>query len=346
MGTKSSLEKRLAEASVDDVLKYSMGSGLKEAQRTFSAMSQSTTGVTKGGVILRGGAKPHLLGSSTKLEHNETSGEHGVLGSKQLVQYLQPSNQAGIRGCNTCGSETRGCKGACLSGSGQLGLTGGEIAKQARTQMAWEEPEKYLGLVHAEIRGHERAAAAQKRIAVVRLNGTSDVGWHRLGQVSDLLVGSRPGTQFNEYTKFDTHDVVDEEDPNPYANYHWIHSVTENTTVPRIEQIVNSANRGGRRNVAVPMRFKKGDTIPDVVQITDKQGRTIHLPTVRTSRGESAGDAHDMRHLDEPIGGAVVLRAKEVTREGRRGVFDTTGFIRPMTEGTPVMIGRRRAHNE
>jgi hypothetical protein len=342
MGNRSSLEKRLAQASVDDVLKYSTGAGLKEAQRAYSMISQSTTGTTKGGDVLRGGAKPHLLGSSTKLEHNETSGEHGVLGSKQLVQYLQPSNQAGIKGCNTCGSETKGCKGACLSGSGQLGLTGGEIAKQARTQLAWEHPDMYLGLVHSEIRKHERTSSAMRRTAVVRLNGTSDVGWHRLGQVSDLLIGSRPNTQFNEYTKFDTHDVVEHEDPNPYSNYHWIHSVTENTTVPRIEQITSSG-----RNVAVPFNIKKGDKVPDTVRLHDKQGRSIELPTVRTSRGESAGDAHDMRHLDERIGGAVVLRAKEVTREGRRGVFDQSGFIRPMEAGssTPVQISPRRPHN-
>jgi hypothetical protein len=343
MGTRSSLEKRLAEASVDDVLKYSTGAGLKEAKDAFSAMSRSTTGSTKGGDVLRGGIKPHLLGSSTKLEHNETSGEHGVLGSKQLVQYLQPSNQSGIKGCNTCGSETKGCKGACLSGSGQLGLTGGEIAKQARTKMAWEQPDMYLGLVQSEIRNHERTSRAMRRTPVVRLNGTSDVGWHRLGETSDLLIGSRPGTQFNEYTKFNTHDVVEHEDPNPYSNYHWIHSLTENTTVPRIEQITKSG-----RNVAVPLNIKKGDKIPDSLTINDKQGRSIELPTVRTSRGESAGDAHDMRHLDERIGGAVALRAKEITVEGRRGVFDKTGFIRPMQSGsaeTPVQISRRRPHN-
>lgn len=342
MGNRSSLEKRLAEASVDDVLKYSTGAGLKEAQRAYSTISRSTTGTTKAGDVLRGGVKPHLLGSSTKLEHNETSGERGVLGSKQLVQYLQPSNQAGIKGCNTCGSETKGCKGSCLSGAGQLGLTGGEIAKQARTQLAWDHPDMYLGLVHSEIRNHERTSRAMRRTPVVRLNGTSDVGWHRLGQVSDLLIGSRPGTQFNEYTKFNTHDVVEQEDPNTYSNYHWIHSVTENTTVPRIQQITSSG-----RNVAVPFNIKKGEKVPDSVTLRDRQGRSVELPTVRTSRGESAGDAHDMRHLDEKIGGAVVLRAKEIVREGRRGVFDQTGFIRPMESGggTSVQISRRRPHN-
>ena len=89
MGNRSSLEKRLAEASIDDVIKYSTGKGLKEAQSTFSKLSQSTTGTTKAGDIKRGGSKPYLLGSSTKLEHNDTSGETSVLGSKQLVQYLQ-----------------------------------------------------------------------------------------------------------------------------------------------------------------------------------------------------------------------------------------------------------------
>lgn len=323
----SNFERHLGQVDPEEVLRYSTGSGLKKAQATFSAISQSTTGTTKAGDVLRGGTSPHLLGSSTKLEHNDTSGIGRVMTSQQWIQYLQPSTASGLKiagaTCNTCGSETKGCKGACLAGSGQLGLTGGHIAKQARTSFAIEEPAQYLGLLHAEIGAKERAANRAGRSPVIRLNGTSDVGWHRI-PAGEVLIGSRPTTQFSEYTKFNTRDVVDREDPIPYDNYHIIHSITENTTVPRIRQIT-----GAGRNVAVPFAVKKGVDIPDAMTLTDKQGRSIDLPVVKENR-QSVGDLHDMRHLDRKEGGIVALRAKEITQGGRRGVFDTSGFIRPI----------------
>jgi hypothetical protein len=331
----SSMEARLAEVTPEEVERYSTGAGLKEAMTTFSQISRDTIGMTKAGREVRGGQNPRLLGSSTKIEHNDESGVDRVLGSRQWVSYQQPAAAAGIPGCNTCGSNTKGCTNACLAKSGQLGLASGEVAKQARTAFAWNEPAKFLGALHAEIGRREKTAINEGRIPVMRLNGTSDIGWHRLPS-GMLIIGSRPNTQFNEYTKFNTGDVVDEEDPNPYENYHWIHSVTEHTTVPRIEQITSTG-----RNVAVPFNMKKGDPVPDTMRLGDRQGRSIELPVVKEG-GQNAGDLHDMRHLDQKIGGIVALRVKPIVQNGTRGVFDETGFIRPVDAvETPVTIGRR-----
>lgn len=332
----SSLEKRLAEVSEADVLKYSSGPGIKAAQETFSAISRDTTGTSKAGRLMRGGVKPYLLGGSTKLDHNDTSGIDSVLGSHQWIQYMQPANASQIPGCNTCGSNTKGCTAACLGKSGQLGLASGEIAKEARTAMAWHEPAKYLGLLHNQIGQRERVAAREGRAPIMRLNGTSDVGFHRLPS-APVILGSRPGTLFSEYTKFNTGDVVAKEDSNDYANYNWIHSITENTTVGRIKQIVQTQTERGHRNVAVPFNMKKGDSVPDVMRLGDRSGSSIDLPVVKVG-GQSVGDLHDMRVRDPQQGGVVALRAKEIVQDGKRGVFDTRGFIRPVE--TPVTIGR------
>jgi hypothetical protein len=333
----SSLEKRLAEVSEDEVLKYASGPGLKAAQETFGAISRDTTGTSKAGRLMRGGLKPYLLGGSTKLDHNDTSGIASVLGSHQWIQYMQPANASQIPGCNTCGSNTKGCTAACLGKSGQLGLASGEIAKEARTAMAWHEPAKYLGLLHNQIGQRERVAAREGRAPIIRLNGTSDIGWHRLPS-APIILGSRPGTLFSEYTKFNTGDVVDHEDSNDYDNYSWIHSITENTTVGRIKQIVNTQTERGHRNVAVPFDMKKGDPVPNVVTLGDNSGASIDLPVVKV-KGVSVGDAHDMRVRDPQEGGVVALRAKEIVQDGKRGIFDKRGFIRPVE--TPVSISTR-----
>jgi hypothetical protein len=332
----SSLEKRLAEVSEDEVLKFGSGPGLKAAQETFSAISRDTTGTSKAGRRMRGGLNPYLLGGSTKLDLNDSSGIDSVLGSHQWIQYMQPANASKIPGCNTCGSNTKGCTAACLGGSGQLGLASGEIAKEARTSMAWNEPAKYLGLLHNQIGQRERVAAREGRAPIMRLNGTSDIGFHRLPS-APIILGSRPGTLFSEYTKFNTGGVVAKEDSNDYDNYRWIHSITENTTVGRIKQIVETQTERGRRNVAVPFNMKKGDPVPDVMTLGDKSGSSIDLPVVKVG-GQSVGDLHDMRVRDPEEGGVVALRAKEITQGGKRGVFDTRGFIRPVE--TPVTIGR------
>jgi hypothetical protein len=332
----SSLERRLAEVSEADVLKYSSGPGIKAAQETFGAISRDTTGTSKAGRLMRGGANPYLLGSSTKLDLNNSSGIDSVLGSHQWIQYMQPANASQIPGCNTCGSNTKGCTAACLGKSGQLGLASGEIAKEARTSMAWNEPAKYLGLLHNQIGQRERVAAREGRTPIMRLNGTSDVGFHRLPS-APIILGSRPGTLFSEYTKFNTGDVVDHEDSNDYSNYNWIHSITENTTTNRIKQIVETQTERGRRNVAVPFNMKKGDAVPDAMTLTDRAGSSIDLPVVKVG-GQSVGDLHDMRVRDPQEGGVVALRAKEIVQDGKRGVFDTRGFIRPVE--TPVTIGR------
>jgi len=334
----SSLERRLAEVSEDEVLKYSQGEGLKAAQTTFGAISRDTTGTSKAGRVMRGGAKPYLLGGSTKLDHNDTSGIDSVMGSHQWIQYMQPANASQIPGCNTCGSNTKGCTAACLGKSGQLGLASGEIAKEARTAMAWHEPAKYLGLLHNQIGLREKTAAREGRAPIMRLNGTSDIGWHRIA-AGAVLLGSRPNTEFSEYTKFNTGDVVEHEDPNPYKNYNWIHSITERTTVGRIQQIVNTQTDRGRRNVAVPFNMRKGDAVPDAMTLRDRSGASIDLPVVKVG-GQSVGDLHDMRIRDPQEGGVVALRAKEIVQDGKRGVFDNSGFIR---EPTPVTIrGSRR----
>lgn len=331
----SSLERRLAEVSEADVLKYSSGQGLAEARETFGAISRDTTGTSKAGRVMRGGSNPYLLGSSTKLDMNDKSGLEGVMGSHQWIQYLQPAGASKIAGCNTCGSNTKGCTAACLGKSGQLGLASGEIAKEARTAMAWHEPAKYLGILHNQIGARERVAEREGRRPVMRLNGTSDIGWHRI-PAGAVLIGSRPNTRFSEYTKYNTGDVVDKEDYNPYPNYDWIHSITERTTVGRIRQIVGTQTDRGLRNVAVPFNMKKGDPVPDAMTLR-RHGESIDLPVVKEG-GISVGDLHDIRVEDPHKGGIVALRVKEITQGGKRGVFDTSGFINPVE--TPVTIGR------
>lgn len=322
----SNFERHLAQVDPEDVLRYSSGSGLKEAKSAFSKISQGTVGYTKAGSAVAGGRNPYLLGSSTKLEHNKTSGIRDVLKSHQTIQYLQAAGSSGLKIggalCNTCGSESKGCSNACLGRAGQLGLTGGEVAKQSRTAFAIEEPAMYLGMLHAKMNAQEMSDSRKGMSSVFRLNGTSDVGWHRIPAADVLLGMRRPGTMFNEYTKFNTRDVVAKEDPIKFDNYHIIHSMTEHTTVPRIQQITSTG-----RNVAVPFNVPKGFDFPDTAVLRDRQGRSIELPIVK-DRGRSVGDLHDMRHLDEKIGGIVALRAKEVVQDGRRGVFDKSGFIR------------------
>jgi hypothetical protein len=60
---------------------------------------------------------------------------------------------------------------------------------------------------------------------------------------------------------------------------------------------------------------------------------------VLKEKGVSVGDLHDIRVMDREEGSIVALRAKEIVQDGKRGIFDKRGFIRPVE--TPVSISTR-----
>ena len=337
--------------------------GVAEARRHFRDFSTQFVGRTKSGRTIAGGRSPYLLtGDSAKLAMNATAPETAE--HEQSIMYAAPANKANpaiiennqirvqrgeseIPRVNACSCSTPGCRAACLSGSGQLGLSAGTHAINVRTAFAAAHPDHFLTTLHGNLSAFQRRAARANMNPVVRLNGTTDIRFDTL-PTADMLFRDygRDKIQYNEYTKHNTRGELSPEDleeenqrfartPNLYA----IHSLNEMTTPGRVRQL---ASQG--RNFAVPV------DIPSDHPVFNEH-RTARMPDTTFHFGGDTYDTvngyrHDMRFLDPQGGNAVILPVKSLSG-GREQV--TTGsdrFVRSMNMlahhgvalGTPVDI--------
>lgn len=222
------------------------------------------------------------------------------------VLHLAPANQSGYE---VCQFRTEGCTAACLNTAGrggipQPGRTDGHLnviqaARVRRTKLFFEDREKFDAFLYDDLcRLRDRADYLGAK-AAVRLNGTSDLPWHRL-----YVFGLRtpmeyfPYIQFYDYTKrpFDPKDLP--------TNYH----LTFSYSGSNIRECYDVLNRGG--NVAMVFDTKKGKPFPDAWR-PDPMFKGYAIID---------GDTHDFRFLDPP-GTIVGLRAKGKAKH------DTTGFV-------------------
>lgn len=254
------------------------------------------------------GNMPKLLGSNPKVVKGEGQGY------ATSIMHLAPAKLSGF---NTCTSATPGCRAACLNTSGQGGMIKGsgqvsgcalveaiaagrmtnkvQAARIIRTIWYFVAKDSFMFQLEREIRLALRRADAANLVPVFRLNGTSDLRWEAVrmqawggGSIFDRF----PGVQFYDYTKHSNRKGIP-------SNYHLTFSLAESNDGEAV-----AAMRAGL-NVAVVLRVKKGEPMPDTWH-----GRLVF-----------DADTTDLRFLD-PKGVILGLRAKG---HGRR---DASGFVR------------------
>lgn len=243
---------------------------------------------------------PALLGTSSKID---AAGSVGVL---SRVLYMQPAMESGRE---ACASRSDGCTAACLAeGTGRMSMTASQRARRRRHAMFYADRNRFMVALHREVAAHERSANKRGKIAAVRLNGTTDLPWHRISYI--LPDGTRvarihdafPGVRFYEYTK---HTIASySRGAGIPSNLHVTFSVSERLDAETVA--TGWLNRGYGAAVVAKVAKHAG---PDTFTI----GTTVY-PTVD-------GDVHDARFLD-PAGSVVILAAKG------RAKTDTTGFVR------------------
>lgn len=208
------------------------------------------------------------------------------------VMYLAPAGFGGTP--NYCPHASPGCKAACLFNSGRIGMSRGarQVAKTfeyMRDRRGFEE--KLSNDIH-----RAKAFAKKKGYKLaVRLNGTSDIPFHKHG-----IFEQHPDVRFYDYTK-DHNRMHEYLDGKMAKNYHMTYSLSE--TPESHAHAESILKRGG--HVAVPFDLKKTDPLP------------------KTWRGRKVlnGDATDLRFLDPKRkagkeGSWVGLHAKRRTAPG------------------------------
>jgi hypothetical protein len=240
-----------------------------------------------------------FLGTSSKIAAGESV---DVLGA---VLYMMPANASGREACP---GRSAGCTAACLAeGTGRMSMSDSQRARRRRHASFYADRGRFLADLHTEIASHRASAIRAGKVPAIRLNGTTDLPWHRMrytdhgGTAWARIHDAFPDVRFYEYTKIAYGIQAKGGLP---ANLHLTFSVSERDDAEVKARPYLDAGFGAAVVIDAPKHAH-----PDVFSI---DGDTWSMVD---------GDAHDARFLD-PAGSIVALAAKG------RAKSDTTGFVR------------------
>lgn len=207
------------------------------------------------------------------------------------ILHLTPSDLSGF---NVCAAASKGCRAACLNGAGRGLFDAIQLPRLRRTLYFRHFRNDFLSQLDREIAKIDANAKRDGQLAIVRLNGTSDLPWESF-KVRDgkNLFELYQDVTFYDYTK--VFSRLARLKLMQLKNYHITFSAAENNGQDA------KAALGLGFNVAMVF-----DTVPSEYkgfQVID-------------------GDAHDFRFLDKGRGVIVGLKAKGPAKR------DASGFVR------------------
>ena len=202
-------------------------------------------------------------------------------GYKTAILHLAPYK---LSGKNVCPKASKECIAFCLNTSGRGQMNSVQQARINKTNLFWKDRKKFLEQLSLEIGQLKKRAASQGFKFAVRLNGTSDLAWHRFSS----LMQDHPDVIFYDYTKVFNH--LD----HTLKNY----------------KITFSAS--GSNNTECAAALAAGHNVAYVFK--DK------LPKKFQGKRVIDGDKHDLRFLD-PRGVVVGLLAKGSAKKAAAGGF-------------------------
>ena len=215
-------------------------------------------------------------------------------GVATAIMYLAPAE---VSGYNVCAYSTEGCREACLFTAGYGRFDTVANARIARTLRFIEDRVEFMLQLEREIMKFQKAAYEQGFNPVIRLNGTSDIKWERIGFVGkDGKHYASMMERFNMLTFYDYTKIPIRFRKNLPANYTLTFSLAE--TSESLAEAVRVLDNGGQVSAVF------GNGLPDTF---------LGFPV-------SDGDLSDMRFDIQPST-VIGLKAKGEARK------DTSGFV-------------------
>jgi hypothetical protein len=240
-----------------------------------------------------------FLGSSAKIDAGMS------VGILSTVLYMMPAKSSGRE---ACAGRSDGCTLACLAeGTGRMSMSGPRMARIRRHASFYADRSRFLADISDELTKHARKATRMGKTSAARLNGTTDLPWHRMpftdnaGVKHASLYAAHPSIRFYEYTKNPLKIAAKGGIP---ANVHLVFSISERDDADDYATEYLRAGYG-----AAVVTFTERHVIPTTFKVNG-----MSYPT-------TDGDAHDARFLD-PKGTVVILAAKGKAKT------DRSGFVR------------------
>jgi len=203
------------------------------------------------------------------------------------ILYLAPANEGGFG--NLCVNASTGCLAVCLFTAGRGRMSNVRLGRIRKTRLFFTDKKAFFEQLEKDIvRGMKRAAKLGMTYCV-RLNGTSDVPWERLGVMEQF-----PTVQFYDYTKSVSRALAYARGEMP-ANYHLTFSRSESNEVEALQVLAAGGN---------------------VAAVFD----SANYPATWNGYNVVSGDDSDLRFLDAK-NVVVALYAKGKAKQ------DASGFV-------------------
>lgn len=249
--------------------------------------------------------KPSGFALLTRPEAQPKAVKGEKLGVITFVLHLAPAD---LSGHEVCSMRTEACTFFCLNTAGRGRFDSVQNARIRKTQLYFTDRALFMALLISDIRKAIRYAKRRGMKAAFRLNGTSDIPWHRVAIVDNGVNYANvmelfPGEQFYDYTKV-AKRLLRETLP---RNYSLTFSLTEDNDMVAAQVLA----RGG--NVAAIFRNRK--LVERLLAASSYSIGGFTAPLVD-------GDETDLRFLD-PAGSIIALYAKGTKAKG-----DKSGMVR------------------
>lgn len=213
------------------------------------------------------------------------------LGYRTYGLHLAPYN---LSGRNICPHASKGCAESCLNTAGRGAMQNVQNARIAKTQRFFTNRKEFLSDLKKEITSSIKSARKAGYIPALRLNLTSDLPWHKIGNDKEKsILEEFPELQSYDYTK-DYRRMIDFLKGKLPDNYDLTFSYSEDTTSEQLKTILG---KGGK--VAAVFRGPE-------------------LPKTYLGFKVVDGDESDLRFLD-PKGVIVGLVAKGKAKHDKSG---------------------------
>ena len=213
------------------------------------------------------------------------------------VLYLAPHT---ISGYQVCPNASNGCRIGCLYTAGRGVYTNTQNARIARTKAFFENRVEFMAMLVDEIEAVIRKAKREGLTPVIRLNGTSDLPWEKIGCIRNGVTYSSIMEAFSEVQFYDYIVILGRKKALSLPNYSLTFSLKENNDAAAKRALDEGYN------VAVVMHVGRKEAKPETWS---------GYPVVN-------GDETDLRFIDPQGGHIIGLFPKGKARK------DTTGFVR------------------
>ncbi len=227
------------------------------------------------------------IGSNAKTVKSDKGGEYLT-----AIMYLAPHTQ-NSSGANICPQATDGCAAACLYTAGRGKQKQIQDARIRKTDWFIKDRLGFMAQLQKELKAFERRCKKLDVLPAVRLNGTSDLNWGRLINMS----ADFPTIQFYDYTKCLSF-IKRNASAKGHSNYHLTYSRGEKDLAAKLKRVLSDTN------VAVVFAGKE---LPEIY---------MGVPVV-------SGMSDDLRFLDSPDGAGVIVGLLAIGDAKK----DTSGFV-------------------